>query len=130
MNVKNFFIAGLIGGIVDYLLGWLLWGILFKDSFPAHDEKDMNMLFIFLGCMTFAFFMSYVFTHWAQISKPVTGLKAGAIFGIFLGLYSNFFQHSMELTPDYQMMLTDIALTVVCGAVVGAVIALVNGKIK
>ena len=130
MNVKNFLIAGFVGGIVEYLLGWLLWGELFRDCLPLHDDKDMNMLFIFLGCMTFAFFMSYVFTQWAQISKPVTGLKAGAIFGIFLGLYSNFFQNSLQLNPNYQMMLIDIALTVFCGAIVGAVIALVNGKLK
>jgi uncharacterized membrane protein YeaQ/YmgE (transglycosylase-associated protein family) len=57
-------------------------------------------------------------------------LKSGAIFGIFLGLYSNFFQNSLDLTPDYQMMITDLALTVLCGAVVGAVIAMVNGKMK
>jgi hypothetical protein len=130
MNVKNFVIAGIVGGIVDFLLGWLLWGMLFKDCFPPNDENNMNMLFIFLGCMTFAFFMSYIFTHWAHITSALTGLKSGAIFALFLGLYNNFFQHSMELSPDYQVMGTDVALTVICGAIVGAVIAVLNGKMK
>ncbi len=129
MNVKNFVIGGIVGGIVNYLLGWLLWGIIFKDSFPS-DENNMNMLFIFLGCMTFAFFMSYIFNRWAQITNPMTGVKAGAIFALFLSLHSNFFQHSMELAPNYKMMATDIFLTLLCGAVVGAVIAIVNGKMK
>jgi hypothetical protein len=130
MNLKNFFVSGLVGGIVDYLLGWLLWGILFKDSFPPNDEKNMNMLFIFLGCMTFGFFISYIFTKWTQISNPVSGLKAGAVIAGFLSLFNNFFANSMNLTPDYKMMLTDILLTILCGAAVGAVIAFVNGKMK
>lgn len=129
MNVKNFFVAGIVGGIVNYLLGWLLWGILFKDTFPS-DESKMNMLFIFLGCLTFGMFLSFVFTKWAGITTAMTGVKAGAIFALFLSLHSNFFQHSMELEPNYNMIITDILLSLVCGAVVGAVIGFVNGKMK
>lgn len=130
MNVKNFIVGGLVGGIVNYLLGWLLWGIVFKDSFPATDEKDMNMTFIFLGCMTFGFFVSYIFSAWAQVSNLVSGIKNGIIIALFLGLYSSFFGQSMNLMPDYHMMATDLFLTLICGAVVGAVIAFVNGKMK
>jgi membrane protein YqaA with SNARE-associated domain len=129
MNVKNFMVAGFVGGIVNYLLGWLFWGILFKDTFPS-DESQMNMLFIFLGCITFGFFVSYVFNKWASIATAITGSTAGAIFALFLSLHSNFFQHSMELSPDYMMMATDILLSVVCGAAVGAVVGFVNGKMK
>lgn len=129
MNVKNFIVGGIVGGIVDYLLGWLLWGILFKDMFPG-DESQMNMLFIFLGCMSFGFFMSFVFTQWASISTAVGGAKGGAIFSLFLALFSNFFGHSMELNPDMKMILTDIALMIFSGAVVGAVIGFINGKMK
>lgn len=130
MNVKNFVVGGIVGGIVDYLLGWLLWGTLFKESFPMEDESQMNMLFIFLGCMTFGFFLSYVFTNWASISTAVGGAKGGAIIALFLALYSNFFGHSMELEPPMKMMALDIVLMLVCGAIVGAVIGLINGKMK
>lgn len=130
MNVKNFIVGGIVGGIVDFLLGWLLWGILFKDMFPGSDESQMNMLFIFLGCMTFGFFISYVFNQWAQISSAATGVKAGAILALFIGLYSNFFGHSRELNPDMKVIAFDLLLMMVCGAVVGSVIALINGKMK
>lgn len=130
MNAKNFIVGGIVGGIVDYLLGWLLWGILFKDMFPGSDESQMNMLFIFLGCMTFGFLISYVFNQWAQISNVATGAKAGAILALFLGLFQNFFSNSMVLEPDMKMIAFDLLLMLICGAVVGAVIAFVNGKMK
>ena len=47
MNVKNFLVAGFVGGIVDWLLGWLFYGIIFKSIYGgAEDGSDMNMLMI------------------------------------------------------------------------------------
>ncbi len=128
MNVKNFLVSGIVGGIVEFLLGWLFYGILFKNSFPTNGNE--NMLFIFLGCMTFGFFVSYNFTKWAGISNVATGLKAGAVIGLFMSLYSNFFMNSMTAEINYQTMGLDVVITVVMAALVGAVIALVNGKLK
>jgi hypothetical protein len=128
MNVKNFLVSGIVGGIVQFLLGWLFYAILFKNSFPTDGNE--NMVFIFLGCMTFGFFVSYIFTKWAGISNATTGFKAGAVIGLFMALYSNFFMNSMKSDIDYQTMGLDIVITIVMAALVGAVIALVNGKLK
>ncbi|MDI5894599.1 hypothetical protein [Flavobacterium algoritolerans] len=128
MNVKNFLVSGIVGGIFQFLLGWLFYGILFKNSFPTNGKE--NMLFIFLGCMTFGFFVSYIFTKWAGISNVATGLKAGAVIGLFMSLYSNFFMNSMTAEINYQTMGLDVVITVIMAALVGAVIALVNGKLK
>jgi hypothetical protein len=130
MNVKNFIIGGIVGGIVDFLLGWLLWGFLFASCFPPQDESQMNMTFIFLGCMTFGFFISYIFSTWARISTTISGAKAGAVIALFLSLFNNFFYYSNTLNVDYKVMLCDLGLTVFCGAIVGAIIGLINGKMK
>ena len=128
MNVKNFLVSGIVGGIIYFLLGWLLYGILFKDAFQTTGNE--NMLFIFLGCMTFGFFVSYIFIKWAGISNVVTGFMSGAVIGLFFGLYSNFFMNSMTSEINYQTMGLDIVITIVMSALVGAAIALVNGKLK
>lgn len=128
MNVKNFLICGIVGGIADYLLGWVLWGMLFKDCFPAHT--DMNMTLIFLGCMTFGFFLSYVFTAWSNITTVAAGIKSGMVFAFFIGFFHNCFHYSDNLTPDYKVIATDVALYLICGAVVGVIVSLLNGKIK
>lgn len=130
MNVKNFIIGGIVGGIIDFLLGWLLWGILFADFFESKDESQMNMAFIFMGCMTFGFSISYIFSKWANISTALSGLKAGAVISLFLTLFHNFFHYSEVVTPNYKIITFDILLTVLCGAIVGAVIGIVNGKMK
>ncbi|MES2746779.1 MAG: hypothetical protein V4648_00280 [Bacteroidota bacterium] len=127
MNVKNFIVGGIVGGIVDFLLGWLFYGILFKDCFP--ESPDMKLEYIFLGCMTFGFFVSFIFTRWAGISDLMGGLKAGAIIGLFSSLYMNFFMYS-NMPINYQTFAIDVCISIVLSAGVGAAVGMINGKMK
>ena len=129
MKTKTFVIAGLVGGIVDWLLGWLFYGIIFVDTFPQPEEGTNAMLFITLGCFSFGFFISYIYNKWAQITTLATGAKAGAVIGLFMGLIANFFGMAMESGADYQKFAIDIAISIVMTAIVGGVIGLINGKI-
>ena len=129
MKTKNFLIAGIAGGIVDFLLGWLFYGIVFKDTFPQPEESSQTMIFIFLGCLTFGLFVSYIYTQWAQISTATTGAKAGAIIGLFIGLFYNFFNLAMGPETTLQLAALDVVIGVVMTTIIGAVIGMVNGKI-
>lgn len=127
MNVKNFIIGGIVGGIVDFLLGWVFYGMLFTNIYPQNPNTKLE--FIFLGCMTFGFFISLIFTKWAGITSLVTGLKAGAVIGLFYGLSMNFFMYSSQAV-DYKLLGLDTVVNILMGAGVGAAVALVLGKLK
>ena len=129
MNVKNVSISGLVGGIVNFLLGWLFYGILFADSFPQPEESSNTMIMIFLGCLTFSLFVAYVYDQWAQIKTVATGAKAGAVIGFFMGLYFNFFNLAMNPEATTQMALLDTVISIVMTAITGAIIGLVLGKL-
>ncbi len=129
MKTKNFLVSGIIGGIVDFLLGWLFYGIIFINTFPQPEESSNAMLFIFLGCLTFGLFVSFIFTKWAQITTAITGAKAGAIIGLFIGLFYNFFNLAMNATISMELAALDVAISVVMTCIIGAVIGVVNGKI-
>jgi hypothetical protein len=129
MKTKNFLISGLSGGIADFLLGWLFYGMIFKDSFPQPEESSNAMILIFLGCITFGLFLAYIFTKWANISTAGTGAKAGAIIGLFMGLLFNFFGMAMSAEIAIQTAALDVAISIVMSAIVGAVIGAVNGKL-
>jgi hypothetical protein len=128
MNAKNFLVSGIVGGIVEFFLGWLFYGMLFKDYFPS--DENMNMLLIFLGCMTVGLFIAFIYTRWAHITTMMTGLKSGAVIGLFLALYYDFFDNAMKAPADIDCKVIglDILITIVMTSIVGAVIAFVNGK--
>ncbi len=129
MKTKNFLVSGIVGGIVYYLLGWLFYGILLKDFFPQPEESMQMMLFILLGCLTYGLFIAYIYTKWAQISTAATGASAGAVIGIFIGLFYNFFNMAMMPETTYEIAALDLGITIVCTAILGAVIGAINGKL-
>lgn len=131
MKIKNFIISGIVGGIVNFFLGWLFYGMLFKDFFPLEDESTMKLEFIFFGCLVFGLFIAYIFTKWAAITNAATGAKTGAVFGFFYSLSVNLFMLSNPKHGNtYEMMIIDVAISIVMTAITGVVIAIVNGKLK
>ena len=131
MNVKNFFIGGIVGGIVDFLMGWLVWGILLKDTMPKPEGAGPeNMMFIFLGCMSFGFLISYVFSQGEGISAWMAGIKMAAGIALFMALSNNFFMNMYKETIGLKLMGIDIIASIVVSSVVGAAVAVVNGKMK
>ncbi len=131
MNVKNFIVGGIVGGIVDFLMGWLIWGILLKDTFPKPEGAGAeNMLFIFLGCMSFGFLISYVFSQGEGISNITAGIKMAIGIALFMTLCNNFFMNMYKETIDFKLMGIDIVASMVLASMVGAAVAVVNGKMK
>lgn len=128
MKVKNFLIAGVVGAIVNYLLGWVFYGMLFKSKFPQPAETSENMTFIFLGCLSLGLFMAYIYTKWAQIATFATGAKAGLVIGLFMALVANFFGMAMH-GSSFETFAYDLVITLVMSAITGGVIGLINGKL-
>ncbi|MFD2727047.1 DUF1761 domain-containing protein [Hyunsoonleella rubra] len=122
MKTKNFLVSGIVGGIVNFLLGWLFYGLLFANVFPQPEESSSTMLYIFLGCITFGLFVAYVYTKWAQITTASTGATAGAVIGLFIGLFYNFFNLAMVPGMELQLAALDVGISVIMTAIMGAVI--------
>jgi hypothetical protein len=130
MNVKNFIIGGIVGGIADFLMGWLLYGMLLKDFFPQPEGTTENITFIFLGCMFFGFMMSFIYNQGEGIRKCVPGIKLAIGIGLFMSLSMSFFNGMYSATLNWQLVVVDVLVSVVIASIVGALIAVTNGKLK
>jgi hypothetical protein len=130
MKTKTFLVSGIVGGIVDFLLGWLFYGIIFINTFPQPEENSNAMLMIFLGCMTFGLFVSYIFNKWAQITTALTGIKAGSTIGFFVGLFYNFFNLAMTSEFPLKLAALDVGISIIIGTIIGAAVGAVNGKLE
>lgn len=128
MNIKNFLIGGIVGGIADFLLGWLFYGIIFSSVMPANE--DMNLGLIACGCFAFAFLLTYIFMKWPGMNNFGAGVKEGAILGLLLGLMANFFHFAELGGVDSTLFLVDMIINIAMGAIVGGVIAMVLGKLS
>ncbi len=138
MNMKKVSIAAIVGAVVSFFLGWLLYGFLLKDFMEAHmnnstmrPEEDMIWWAMILSNLAWAFLLAYIFNRWANISTLGAGLSAGALISLLFSVSLSLGWYAFStLYVDMTGMLVDIAMSTIMGAIVGAVIGLVLGKIK
>ena len=129
MNLKKLLGGGIVGEISFFLLGWITYGILLKDYFPQQEGTE-NLTFIFLGSMCYGFLFGWIFQLNEGIGRCVSGIKAGFGIGLFTTLYFNFFQNMNKPTLDFQMMVIDTLTMLIISALMGAIVAVVNGKLS
>lgn len=128
MNVKNFIVGGIVGGIVNFLLGWIVYGKLLNDPSDPNAGKE-NMSLIFAGCMIFGFLISYIFSQGEGISKCVPGIRMAAGVGLLTSVWFDCFYHMYD-NLNYNGTAIAMVISLLIAAIVGASVAVVNGKMK
>ncbi len=127
MKTGNFIAGGIAGGITDFLLGWIFYGIIFQEYF-ATGEPNLGM--IIGGCMSFGFLISYIFVRWASVTTFSGGVLAGTALGLIMGIMNNFFMAADDAVVNWTKFLLDVGVSIVIGALVGGVVAAVNGAMS
>ena len=119
---KKILLSGIVGTVVYYLLGWLVYGLILTDKSTGEE----SMLFIFLGCLSFAFLLAYVYSKLAQVSSFKTGFSSGIIIGILYALTWYFFVSNEFILRG---LVEEIVIGGLMTGITGGFIAYVNGKI-
>lgn len=121
--------AGLVGGIAFFLLGYLVYGLALDSVMRSHSlpgiakpMEEFNWLFLVIGNLVFGFLFAYVFTRGANINSFSGGATAGAIIGflIALGIDASIYATANVMTMNW-MFLDILAFTIV-SALAGGII--------
>ena len=120
---KNVLISGIAGTIVYYLLGWLVYDILF----PQMSTGDESMLGIFLGCLCYMFIYALIFVRWAHITTFKTGVTTGFVLGLLYALSWQAFTYIGHL--DVSNFIHEILIGSIMTAFGAGTVAFVHGKV-
>ncbi|MEO7990622.1 MAG: hypothetical protein ABI663_13835 [Chryseolinea sp.] len=136
MDTKKFLISTITGGIVYFLLGFLVYALLLDSFFESHSgtatgvEKTIEMQYwpLFVGNLAQAALLSYVFIKWAHIKTFSAGFSAGFIIGFLMTLGHYLIQYDTTNIMDLTGTIAEVAvysiMTAIVGGVVGAVIGM------
>ncbi len=138
MNVKKVAAGAIVGGIVYFILGYVVWGMALKGFNDSHASEAAlaavknppDMIAIALACIATAGLYAVVFDKWAQISTFMTGGKAGALIGAILGIINGFFQIGGSTGGDYTSAIVNVVAWAVVAFVIGGVTAWTMSKVK
>lgn len=138
--MKKILISTLVGGVFNFLLGWLVYGIVFASvmkelSSPevaliSLKEEEMRMGYLFLSCTVGALLMAYIFVKAGNINTWLAGAKTGAVIGLLMATWINSSLYSMTKYFTFNGMLFDVALNTLMAAATGVVVALVIAKVR
>jgi uncharacterized membrane protein len=139
MNTTKVAIATLVGSIVNFLLGFAVWGVTLSSFFkrPVEVEALINkpdaefsIVTMFVSCIAYVLLLAIVFEKWAGIRTFAAGASAGALFGFLisvsydLGFVSILNSNFMTTTQ----MIGDICAYTVVMALTGGIVGWMLGR--
>ena len=127
-------VGGLIGGIVFFFLGYLIYGMALATVFEentlegvARSMDDFQWAFLILGNLFFGFLLAYVLDKANSLSFG-TGATVGAIVGLLVGLAVNFTMYGTSHTHTLTGHFVDIIGLTIMSAIAGGIIGWWYGR--
>ncbi len=134
MFSKSNLLATLVGTIVMFFLGYLIWGIATVDFFEEHsiintmkEVPDMGM--IALSNLIAVFALSTLYGKWARGHHSLSqGFQFGVWIGVFTGLGLGLLNYGTTELMDLTGYMVEAVLEIVFYGILGAIIAFVYQK--
>ena len=135
MKTNKILVGGVVGGVVLFLVSWVVWGILLKDYMIANYNqcfmiKDMIWWALIVSNIAVGLLFSTVFS-WAKTSGIVDGAKGAAIIGCLVTVFIDLQFYAMSsMFNGIGIVAVDILLSTVVFAIGGAAVAWGMGLVK
>ncbi|MEP7226907.1 MAG: hypothetical protein ABI785_06070 [Gemmatimonadales bacterium] len=136
MDTKRIVSGTLVGGITLYVVGYLIWGLIFADFFAANAgsatgvARDPQLVWaVALGNLALAALVTLAIGSRPGSATIGQGFKIGAIVGFLLWLGVDFIHYGVTNVSNLTATVVDPLLEVIHTGIGGAVIAAVLGKI-
>jgi hypothetical protein len=137
MNTNKILVGGVVGGIVFFFLGWLIWGAILMDYMTANCNQCMarpmdQMIWwaLILSNLAWGFVLAIIF-DWSNTSGWMEGAKKGAIFGLVTCLALDLGYYSMTtMFSSMTAVIIDIVGMVVMVTIGGALIGWSMGMVS
>lgn len=134
MFSKSNLLATLVGTVVMFFLGYLVWGIATVDFFTQHSLVDVmkdppNLGLIAVGNLIAVFALSTLYSKWARGHHSLgQGFTYGAWIGVFMGVGMGLLHYGTMIWMDLTGYAVEAVLDIAFYGIIGAVIALVYQK--
>lgn len=133
MDAKKFAMASVAGGVMLFLTGFVLYGVLLSEFMEANmtpgvAKETPDMAALMLGELVLAAFLTLILSRWSGITSFGAGAKAGALLGLLLGLGMNLEMYGTVNLSGPATIPVDTLVNAVRMGLAGGVIGVVLGR--
>ena len=138
MDFKKLFMGGIIGGILYFGLGYLVYGKLMMTFFADHPgenimvqraQTELKFLYIAVGSLLQGFLLAYIFVR-ANISSAASGFITGGVIGALSSAGMDSIMYGTTKMLSKTAMAGDVVAAAVMTAVIGAILGVIMGMGK
>lgn len=127
MNTKTL-LGGLIIGVLSFLLGWLIFGMLLMNFYQSNTTsyaglmKDpMELWAIAVANLAFGLLLAYIF-NLGNIKTPGKGFTTGFILGLLMTLGFDLYLYSQYNLMNTKLIAVDVVASALFDGVMGAIL--------
>lgn len=137
MDIKKLLVGSLAGGVINFTLGWVIFGMFLMERISANPglsgnlarAGDPELLYLITGSVLVAMMFTYIFLK-ANIRSLGGGLINGAVIGLLMSAGSNCVTYATTTIFSKTGMALDVAgstlLFACCGAAIGLVLGMMG----
>jgi uncharacterized membrane protein YqhA len=131
MNTNKLLVGTLIGGVAFFLLGWVLYGMVFGKTLAElmpnmaaiqRPNMEYDMVAMVVANLALGFFLAYIFEKWASIRSFMGGLVAGATLFFVIAFAYDSIWHATTTVGSWGGTVLDAVISAVQGGLAGGVI--------
>lgn len=136
MDSKKLFFGGIIGGIANFFLGWLVWGILLMDYLMKHSthipgvfrtEQEMVWWAMIVANLASGFLIAYILMK-AKVGTFSGGMVTGAVIGLLTAVAFDCMMYAQMHVIGRAVMAVDAAASTIVTAIIGGIVAWYLGR--
>lgn len=130
MSAKKILLPGLAGGVAYFFLGYLFYGILFKNTMVSpvagvmRPMEQMIWWALITGSLLHGILIAYVIDK-TNTFTVINGAITGTIVSFLVSASFDFTMYATTYINTHTTVMYDVAISTVIGAITGAIIALV-----
>lgn len=136
MDFRRFAIGTLVGGVVLFALGYLIFELAFAAFYADNVgsasgvERDPQLMWaVILGTLAYAALITFAMQRQAGSMTVGNGLVIGAVVGFLLWGTTDFILYGITNLSNLTRTIVDPLLEAVRGGVTGGVVAAVLGRV-
>lgn len=136
MNTKQWVIGTVVGGVVIFAAGYVIFEVLLGDYYAANAGsvtgvmRDAPIVWaLAVGALAYAALIIYAMRGQAASANMVSGMKVGAVVGFLLWATADFTLFGITNMSNLTITMLDPFVELVHGGIAGAVIGALLPKV-
>jgi hypothetical protein len=136
MNTKQWVLGTVIGAVVIYAAGYLIFTVLLGDYYAANSGsatgvmRDSQIVWaLAVGALAYAALILYAMRSQAGSVNVVSGMKVGAVVGFLLWATADFSLYGITNMSNLTVTMLDPFAELVHGGIAGAVLGALLPKL-